>query len=173
MLSGTCCTPLHLRHNNHWITLGDKSSSRRSLHTSGTGSQSSVSSRNSQFSLQNVTWEASKTSLFGISEQWILTWHILPTDVFWALLQRDSAFQLLERGKQLPSCECNILFHQDFNWKTKFPFINAEDDRRGDRSHFDPAESSMVLLLFSLPPPLDCPFVAWEWMLKLLLHHLS
>lgn len=79
-----------------------QSSSRRSLHTSGTGSQSSVSSKNSQFSLQNVTWEASKTNLFGISEQWILTWHLLPTDVFWALLRE---IPLLERGKQLPSCD--------------------------------------------------------------------
>lgn len=41
---------------------------RRSLRSSRAESQSSVSSRNSQFSLQNVTWEASKTNLFGITE---------------------------------------------------------------------------------------------------------
>lgn len=68
-----------------------QSSSRRSVRTSGTGSHSSISSRNSQFSLQNVTWEASKTSLFGITERWILTWQLLPTDIFWALLRRYSA----------------------------------------------------------------------------------
>ena len=44
---------------------------RRSLRSSRVGSQSSVSSRNSQFSLQNVTWEASKTNLFGITELWL------------------------------------------------------------------------------------------------------
>ena len=44
---------------------------RRSLRSSRAGSQTSVSSRNSQFSLQNVTWEASKTNLFGITELWL------------------------------------------------------------------------------------------------------
>ncbi|KAM7436732.1 hypothetical protein ABFA07_013546 [Porites harrisoni] len=45
-----------------------QNSSRRSMCNNRTGSQSSLSSRNSQFSLQNVTWEASKTNLFGITE---------------------------------------------------------------------------------------------------------
>lgn len=38
------------------------------MRNSRTGSQSSITSRNSQFSLQNVTWEASKTNLYGITE---------------------------------------------------------------------------------------------------------
>lgn len=45
-----------------------QNSSGRSLHSSRTESQSSIGSRNSQFSLQNVTWEASKTNLYGITE---------------------------------------------------------------------------------------------------------
>lgn len=47
-----------------------QNTNRRSLRNSSTGSQSSTNSRNSQFSLQNVTWEASKTNLYGITELW-------------------------------------------------------------------------------------------------------
>lgn len=48
-----------------------QNSIRRSQRRSRAGSQSSITSRNSQFSLQNVTWEASKTNLYGITELWV------------------------------------------------------------------------------------------------------